>query len=161
MVVKVRTRKRRPEPLQAYFAYGSNLHMEQMAARCRDSAPVDRATLPGHRLTFRRVADIVPAEGHEVSGAVYMVSAQDTKALDRYEGYPHLYTRRMVLVRLGDGRIIEAFVYVMKPSYRFEPPGYYYLRTIVEGYLHWGLDIGPLHEAITHSKKKGGAQRVG
>ena len=37
-----------------YFAYGSNLNLDQMARRCPDAEPVGRVRLDGYRLAFRR-----------------------------------------------------------------------------------------------------------
>ncbi|WP_209702755.1 gamma-glutamylcyclotransferase family protein [Clostridium algifaecis] len=96
-----------------YFSYGSNLNLEQMAKRCPDCVPVVKVKLKGYKLVFNRVADIVEADAEVVYGAVYEVSPRDVKKLDIYEGYPRLYTKIFVRVKDDNGKVYEAFVYVM------------------------------------------------
>lgn len=118
-----------------YFAYGSNLDTDQMQQRCPSSARFGVGRLHGYRLAFSRysrtrgcgVADIVAAEGHEVWGLVYDLSESDlTGSLDRYEGYPHHYTRLKLPVELVDGGEREAWVYsVVDKDEHVEPDAYY------------------------------------
>ena len=56
-----------------YFAYGSNLNIEQMKSRCPDSVGVSTAVLSGWRLVERTYADIEPAAGECVNGALYEI----------------------------------------------------------------------------------------
>ncbi len=83
-----------------YFAYGSNLNLDQMARRCPDAEPVGRVRLDGYRLAFRRTGGgyltILPDKGNHVDGLLWKVSAQDEQALNHYEGFPHFYARRTV-----------------------------------------------------------------
>ena len=57
-----------------YFAYGSNINLEQMAYRCPTAQVVGPVTLEGYELLFRGnargsgVATIAPKEGHQVHG---------------------------------------------------------------------------------------------
>ena len=136
-----------------YFAYGSNLHKEQMKRRCSDSISVSRATLPDYELVFRGVADVVPAGGEKVVGALYKISVKDLVVLDRYEGFPNLYIKEIVTVETEVGPV-EAFIYVMNPHKNrwVMSPNYYYARSIEEGYQHWGLDLDKLYQAILKSK---------
>lgn len=75
-----------------YFAYGSNLNLDQMARRCPDAEPVGRVRLDGYRLAFRRTGGgyltILPDKGNHVDGLLWKVSAQDEQALNHYEGFP-------------------------------------------------------------------------
>ena len=57
-----------------YFAYGSNLNIEQMKSRCPDSVGVSTAVLSGWKLVERTYADIEPAAGECVTGALYEIS---------------------------------------------------------------------------------------
>ncbi|KAI8626747.1 hypothetical protein F5Y19DRAFT_487978 [Xylariaceae sp. FL1651] len=83
-----RPRKASRPPRQLYFAYGSNLWLKQMAARCPDSCYIGRAILPDHRwqINQRGFANIVPASGFTVHGLVYELRAGDEARLDRSEG---------------------------------------------------------------------------
>ncbi|RYC63313.1 hypothetical protein CHU98_g2882 [Xylaria longipes] len=75
-------------PRQLYFAYGSNLWMKQMAARCPNSYYTGRALLPDYRwqINERGYANIVRASGFTVHGLVYELGAGDEASLDRSEG---------------------------------------------------------------------------
>lgn len=134
-----------------YFAYGSNLHRDQMEARCPDAVRKGRAVLADHRLVFRGVADVEPAAGEQVVGGLWQISRRDLAALDRYEGYPTLYDRREVRVttaRLGD---VTAIVYVMRDDDAQMLPSRYYLDTITEGYRHFSLPLGELRAAVARA----------
>ena len=59
-----------------YFAYGSNMNLNQMAFRCPDSEVVDTVRLEGYRLAFcmngggNGVATILPEKGSCVDGVL-------------------------------------------------------------------------------------------
>ncbi|AEO57766.1 hypothetical protein MYCTH_2304336 [Thermothelomyces thermophilus ATCC 42464] len=77
-----------------YFAYGSNLWMEQMARRCPSSYLVGRAVLPDYQwqINERGYANVVPRAGYAVHGLVYELDGDagaggtDEARLDRSEG---------------------------------------------------------------------------
>ncbi|KAF4957004.1 hypothetical protein FGADI_3416 [Fusarium gaditjirri] len=75
-------------PAQLYFAYGSNLWLQQMASRCPESYYVGRAVLLDHRwqINSRGFANVIPCSGYNVHGLVYQVSVDDEARLDRNEG---------------------------------------------------------------------------
>ena len=87
--------------MKYYFAYGSNLDVEQMKIRCPDSELVGESVLNGYKLAFTAeskmwgggVADIVVNNGSEVWGVLYKISDNDLTNLDRYESVPDLYNR--------------------------------------------------------------------
>ena len=80
-----------------YFAYGSNMNLDQMAYRCPAASVVENVKLEGYRLTFcgrgkgSGVATILPEEGSQVEGVLWKITPECEKSLDFYEGYPHLY----------------------------------------------------------------------
>ena len=83
-----------------YFAYGSNLHHQQMKRRCKDSRFIKKIILKDYRLTFRSkygAADIEKNKGNKVSGALYDISKSDEKKLDKYEEYPTMYVKMFFL----------------------------------------------------------------
>ncbi|KAH0547712.1 hypothetical protein FGG08_000201 [Glutinoglossum americanum] len=73
---------------QYYFAYGSNLRLDQMARRCPGSKYIGRASLLDYlwQINERGYANIVKSEGDWVEGLVYELSGEDEKRLDRNEG---------------------------------------------------------------------------
>lgn len=153
-----------------YFAYGSNLHLDQMESRCPTAVPLIPLTLPGYRLVFRGVADVERDEDERVVGALYRIRERDERALDRYEGFPRLYTKATFRIRLkdqkahealgyqwkGGARVVRAMLYFMVDQRRstVRPPSAGYLQTIAEGYGHWGLDPSALECALQRAERK-------
>ena len=77
---------------------------------------------------------------------------EDEKALDRYEGYPYLYTKKDFPLRFK-GRMITAMAYIMTPGHPITPPRGGYLETIEKGYHDFGFDTGTLFEAAEESER--------
>jgi gamma-glutamylcyclotransferase (GGCT)/AIG2-like uncharacterized protein YtfP len=134
-----------------YFAYGSNLSAEQMAARCPGSKVVGRAILPNHALTFAghstswggAVANVVRTAGGQVEGVLYELPRGAINLLDRFEGHPFAYRReqRRVLNEFGSWR--RAYVYVQPEAEPGRPP-LGYLGLIFREYKRREFDVGPL-----------------
>lgn len=67
---------KKPTGTLLYFAYGSNMNLNQMAFRCPDAEVVDTVRLEGYRLAFcmngggNGVATILPEEGSYVDGVL-------------------------------------------------------------------------------------------
>lgn len=136
-----------------YVAYGSNLNLEQMARRCPMAKVVGCGKITDYKLTFRRVATIEPVKGAVTPVGVWEVSPTDERALDIYEGYPHLYRKETIDVELSNGTVVKAMVYIMNYGEPALPPNEYY-RTILEGYRDVGLDEKYLQEALNDTKKR-------
>ncbi len=125
--------------MQAYFAYGSNLSVSQMAHRCPDAVDPRPATLADHDwlINERGVATVEPFEGGEVHGILWQVSDGDLAALDRAEGVPQRYRRDRLTVDTADGPV-EAWVYI---DHRVQPgqarEGY--LERVIAAAAHHGL----------------------
>lgn len=134
-----------------YFAFGSNLNQDQMSQRCPDAVPLERAELPSHHLLFKGnsrgfgVATVERKNDSSIPGALWAISERDLKTLDRYEGYPRLYTRGVIRVVNEDGQILEAMTYWMHQHYPKAMPSNDYLTTIYNGYMDFGLDARQLH----------------
>lgn len=101
-----------------YFAYGSNMSIDQMGHRCPGATVEGIGILVGWRYLVNRwgVATVVPAPGEAVHGVVWEVSATHEQALDAYEGVGggH-YTRELLTVETGDASV-DALVYVATSS---------------------------------------------
>ncbi len=127
-----------------YFAYGSNLNRKQMLERCPDSKPRFVATLPNYKLVFvgwsRKwrggVATIKRFRGEKVPGAVYEVSEQCLRQLDRHE---EGYDRLNVTVFDEDGEPIEAITYIKSGQSEETLPSREYLAVIQQGYRDWEI----------------------
>ena len=123
----------------SYFAYGSNLCVQQMARRCPGAVSPRPAMLADHDwlINERGVATVEPFDGSQVHGVVWQVTDRDLATLDSAEGVPARYRRDRLIVHTDDGPS-EAWVYI---DHRVDPgaprPGY--LERIVDGAVHHGL----------------------
>ncbi|MFW3113306.1 phage-related replication protein [Mycobacterium haemophilum DSM 44634] len=128
-----------PAGRHAYFAYGSNLCVRQMARRCPDAVDPRPAILSDHDwlINERGVATVEPFAGNQVHGVLWQVSDHDLAALDRAEGVPVRYRRDRLTVHTGKGPA-PAWVYI---DHRLAagPPRPGYLPRIIEGAVHHGL----------------------
>ena len=130
-----------------YFAYGSGLNKKQMEERCPGSKPVAIVTLHHYKLVFvgwsRKwrggVASIKPFRGERVLGAIYEISEEDLRRLDKYEGAPDTYTRVKVAVTNDFGELIEAITYVKAGRVEETEPSREYLSAMQQGYRDWGI----------------------
>ena len=122
-----------------YFAYGSNLNVQQMAQRCPDAEIVGSAYFPKWRLIFRNVASIVYTGNPDdmLPVGIWEITDACERALDRYEGFPSLYRKEII-----NGMM----TYVMN-SDTISPPSHYYYNTIYDGYINFDLDTQHLEEA--------------
>ena len=144
-----------------YIAYGSNLHIGQMAHRCRTAKVVGASAMNGWRLLFRgehgsAVATVERCKGGSVPVLVWEITPADEAALDHYEGFPYLYRKGTVRVRLND-KTVNAMVYVMNTQSSegaFRPlnqPSAYYYSVILDGYKAAGFDADILRKATEDS----------
>lgn len=143
-------------PERLYFAYGSNINLDQMAFRCPAAEVVSPVTLNGYRLLFRGVATIVPDPVAQVKGLLWKLTPECERALDHYEGYPVLYEKQNVSVMDKAGKEYASMVYIMTRSLDRPPqypyPSYY--AGIVRGYEQNGIPRKTLNEAMDHCKRE-------
>ena len=136
-----------------YFAYGSNINLDQMAYRCPDASVVGPVMLENYELLFRRggFATIAPKEGESVTGLLWSITPGCERSLDRYEGYPRFYDKRMVTVRDSEGRSLSVMAYIMDERFR-EPmlPTESYYNGILEGSRQNDMPTAPLKRAWEH-----------
>ena len=142
-----------------YFAYGSNINLDQMAYRCPAAQVVGPVVLEGYELLFRGnasgngVATIKPKEGQQVHGLLWRITPGCERSLDLYEGYPHLYEKESVAVRDNAGRQLTVMAYVMTDGDRWRSPALpseYYYQGIHEGYRQNRLPVAALKQAWEH-----------
>lgn len=140
-----------------YVAYGSNLNLEQMRHRCPTAEVVGKGTLEGWKMTFRGggggVATIEKNEDTFVPVLVWRICPADERALDIYEGFPHLYRKEMVPVNFDDATI-PVMAYIMNEGHPLATPSKSYYTTILEGYLEAGFDPDILKSYAEASKEQ-------
>ncbi len=138
-----------PTKPMLYVAYGSNINLTQMAFRCPHSKVVGTAMVKGWELEFRGVATIVPKPDTEVPVLLWELDPRDVPALNRYEGFPHLYRQQEIEVETLDGTA-KGMVYLMNRG-QISPPSDGYLQTIWDGYKANGMDTSYLLEAAARA----------
>lgn len=142
---------RKSQKERLYIAYGSNLNTIQMSVRCPTAKIAGTATLKGWRLIFRNVATIERCAGHSVPVLIWKLQSRDELALDRYEGWPHLYPKETLRVTLN-GKRRTAMAYIMnEDAHPYSPPSRCYLETILQGYKDAHFDKGILYQASADS----------
>ena len=144
-----------------YFAYGSNLDLEQMAQRCPDAEIVGPVRLENYELRFRGsgFATVAPKKGSVVYGLVWKLTPNCEQSLDRYEGYPRFYRRDYV--QTGEifdaltGRVVSssasAMIYLMQPGHPLGLPSGVYWQTCLQGYRDFHFDPAVLRQALKDS----------
>ena len=127
-----------------YFAYAANLNKKQMQERCPTSQPKFTAVLPNYKLIFAGwsrqwrggTASIKPFRGERVRGAIYEVTEECLKRLDKYEAG---YQRFKVSVFGEDNELIEAITYIKSGQLEETKPSPEYLAIVQQGYRDWRL----------------------
>jgi gamma-glutamylcyclotransferase (GGCT)/AIG2-like uncharacterized protein YtfP len=135
-----------------YAAYGSNLNHEQMARRCPKAKFLGVGILDKYRLVFRGVADIEFSKNGYVPVGLWEITGDCLMQLDAYEGYPNMYGRDTVDIRIGDKKV-DAIIYYMNSS-GYASPTQSYFNAIKEGYEHCGIKLSKLYDALEHTKQK-------
>jgi gamma-glutamylcyclotransferase (GGCT)/AIG2-like uncharacterized protein YtfP len=85
--------------------------------------------------------------GARVPVLLWQITEKCEKALDRYEGHPHLYRKKRLMVNL-DGDEMVAMAYVMNAGPPLAMPDAYYYATILHGYRDCGFDESILKQAV-------------
>lgn len=132
-----------------YFAYGSNLNVDQMEKRAPGHSYSYKAKAIGYEIYFPHysskwkggVASLKLKPGSVVQGVVYHVSEYDLANLDHYEGVDKkMYYRDTIKVFDFSGNAHWVFTYfAVKDEEEFEPSNKY-INSIVAGGLHHKLD---------------------
>ena len=135
-----------------YIAYGSNLHIEQMARRCPTAKMIGAATLEDWQMFFATHATIEQKLGKSVACGIWEIDAQAEIALDRYEGYPRYYRKEEIDIQVGK-EMRRAMVYIMNEP-RPAMPHQGYVDTIYDGYADFGLDHRYLEDAMKETAKR-------
>lgn len=112
-----------------YFAYGANMDVAAMAARCPRSRPLGRARLARHRFIVMETgyASVTRDNRATVHGLLWDLALSDTPALDRYEDVARGLYRKLVLPVLRETTpgSAHALVYVGCAEREGAPrPGY-------------------------------------
>ena len=88
--------------------------------------------------------------------AIWRITDNDLSRLDRYEGYPTVYNRVEIPVKVSDMELVKCMVYVMTEGKEvpYNVPSLEYLYTVMCGYKANGLNPKFLYEALATAYKK-------
>ena len=148
-----------------YFAYGSNLCVEDWQKYCRqhDMAagrldPVSPGWLPDHRLWFSHhsrargggALNVLPAVGSAVRGVLMRADAAAWQTLHHKEGHPNRYQASVRTVLDQTGTPVQAMVYILRPEYDrgFVRPTDDYVAVVRRGRVRHGLATDDLDAAV-------------
>ena len=140
-----------------YFAYGSNMSVGQMRARCPAASPVGPARLDGWRFFVNRrgTASIRRADGHAVHGVVWRVTHACVRVLDHFEGV-RLGRYRIRPVDLDHlGERLHGFAYVGASHAEGRPLRAYLEGVVIPAARAWTLPddyIDELESWFGHSR---------
>lgn len=142
-----------------YIAYGSNMHLEQMASRCPGAKVICTGIIENYALVYRgsktgAYATIIPCKGDHVPVVIWDINSDHERRLDIYEGFPTFYYKKDLTVTLEDGRKIKAMAYIMFDAAKVGKPSMYYLETCSQGYLANNLDMVKFEESIVRNQKE-------
>ena len=135
-----------------YFAYGSNLTYIQMIRRCPSAEPLCSFNLPNYKLVYRGCEDnyayltIEPCEDSIVPVELYQISSKDIASLDYYEGFPSLYHKEYIDIKVKN-KNKKALIYVMNDGYGYHKPSDEYRKTCEIGYSMFNFDMNILNKA--------------
>lgn len=142
-----------------YIAYGSNLNLDRMFARCPSAKLVGVSELENSKLMYKLsktgyYLTVEPATGEKVPVAVWALTAKDEARQDRYEGYPHCYYKKdfdLSVTTCFDGSIhkVDGFAYLLPSSRPAGKPTDDYVKCCMEGYKAFGFDQSLLKAAIS------------
>lgn len=142
-----------PINMKIYFAYGSNLHLEQMKQRCPTAKLLGTGRIENYTLLFRGPCQedtfltVEPKQGSFVPVAAFSVEPSDVKALDDYEDVENnLYRIEAVSAEVTGHGMLSGFWYIMNDGQPRLPSDRYW-NTVLEGYQDVGFDRALLDEA--------------
>ena len=147
-----------------YAAYGSNMHPEQMLARCPHSPMAGTGWLNGWRLTFSgedigwegALATVVEDPGSRVFVVLYDVPDEDEARLDRWEG-SELGIHRKIRLRVDTaaGESVLAWLYVLD-AYEGGLPSARYLGVMADAAEIAGAPADYVRELRTRNSRNVG-----
>lgn len=123
-----------------YFAYGANMDVDAMAARCPGSRPLGLARLPRHRFIITRdgYASVVRDPRAVVHGILWELALADVRTLDKFEEVDRGLYAKINQPVIGEGGPRRALVYVATTAQTGAPrPGY--LESVMASAARWEL----------------------
>lgn len=123
-----------------------------MAARCPSASIYAAGLLNNWELVYRgrkanSHATIIRKQGSTVPVLVWEIQPTDEHRLDIYEGYPHYYFKKDIMVTIA-GKKKKAMVYIMDEKQLPGRPSTQYVQTILQGYIDNHMDINIFNKSL-------------
>jgi len=124
-----------------YFAYGSNMCIERLAARTPSARMLSTGFLRGHRLKFDKLSvdgsgkcdcQHTGSEEDRVYGVLFAIANTERPSLDKAEGVGNGYDRREVAIET-DGGIVNATTYIAMRKQPDLRPYHWYKDYVLTG----------------------------
>lgn len=140
--------------MNRYFAYGSNMSLDQMKERCPQHRAVGQGILHGYRwiINSRGYANVIKSENDCVIGVVCEISSSDEAFLDKKEGVAIGCYRKETLNVSVEHEQWPCFVYI-DPIEKEGLPGEGYIRRIDKGIVDAKLPIDYVDRYMTQYLK--------
>jgi gamma-glutamylcyclotransferase len=148
------------------FAYGSNMHSEQVRARCTNAKLVAVAKLPDHQLAFYGNSPVwdgaeetvLPAPGQDVWGVIYELTPSDKEKLDDWQDAlfdgSGAYYHSPAKVTDQAGKVYSVLLYKKAQLGEPQKPSEEYLDYIVQGAIERGLPAAYVDQLRAVETKK-------
>lgn len=133
--------------MTVYFAYGGNVSIEAMKRRCPGAKPLGRFKLRSSRLVFRGVADCIYDEHSDCWGALWKLTPECERELDRFEGVGSDVYKKVYVELTGMEGEKRLMLYAMNSTGVF-PPSIAYVNRIRQGYRDFKLPMHQLDDAV-------------
>lgn len=134
-----------------YLAYGSNLNLEEMKKRCPSAIVVGKTILKDYKLVNRRYLNVEKSIGDFVELGIFKIDNSDIRALDNYEDYPKLYSKKYLEVELN-GKPIRALIYIMNNGYEIKAATKEYIDICLKGFADFNFNTSNLIKCFTEAK---------
>lgn len=156
-----------------YIAYGSNLNLEQMSIRCPNAVLLGTGYLKNAQLAFRGLGNysfctvFLRKRGYKTPIGIFQIDEYDLASLDRYEGYPRHYIRKVIKptqVELlswvfPEIALTDSIIYIMNGGKPCMPTQGYF-NTVLSGYRQCNLDDRYLLKAYDEVNKQTGYKEM-
>ena len=142
--------------MRYYLAYGSNLNLKAMKARCRSAKVIGKSELKDYMLVFKGSCDdysyltLEEKKGEAVPVVIYEISFFDELALNKYEGYPKLYLKSKINLKIN-GIKRNVIFYIMKEGFDYHLPSIAYFNSCMQGYKDFEFDVKYLEDAFNNT----------
>lgn len=125
-----------------YFAYGSNMNLEQMASRCPGARMEGLASVRGWRFIINQRGYVTAQDDSaaETLGCLWQLTEEHWAELDRYEGVSAGFYRRVdcQAALLDSGKLVDAIAYRAANEIPGTPSAAY-AKIVIEGARQIGL----------------------